>query len=504
MTGNIGLTHSPEAADKLRTAQADTGLAQDYTDSVVPLSERRSNFRMFLTFLSMQATFGAVYVGYTARFEGLSFTQLIAAMAIATVAMSLYCIGSANAGATVGQTTSVMTRGIFGKLGSRFVSVLLMINGMGFYVFTVLFVMSLLGGLFTMPAVKALTVGLAFLMITNTYFGFGGVQRFAQYVAVPVVMIWGFYATIRGITTVSGHQLHSHVHVTAPSSVLFVTGAMVGLSTWGNEADIFRYARTRPQWNLPTIIISYAVGSFMFPIMGYIVAALSNTADFGASIKYFVNFSLFGLVALGFVFFIVNQTAVNDGNLYIAVNGVQNLTSDLTRWRRKYTVLGLGAIAGGLTLVLPSLQQTFNIVTGIGAVTVPTASTVMAVDVLVLPRMFGIRRPLDRVAHWQNASWANWPGILAVVAGTVVGAVTGGLVPGTVGFQKTYIGFPAVQAWLTGAVVYLVGVALVHKRANARALLGFPQFAAARTPEDDESHGRNPVTELPRASTPHS
>ncbi|MEV6057086.1 hypothetical protein [Streptomyces sp. NPDC052107] len=498
MTGNTGFARTSDASTSPDESAAGTEAAQDYTDSVVPLSERRSNFRMFLTFLSLQATFGAAYVGYTARFEGLSFTQLIIAMAIATVAMSLYCVGSANAGAAAGQTTSVMTRGIFGRLGSRLVSVLLVINGMGFYVFTVLFVMSLLGGLFTVPAVKAVTVGLAFVMITNTYFGFNGVQRFAQYVAVPVVMIWGFYATIRGLATVSGSQLHSQLHVSAPSSILFVTGAMVGLSTWGNEADVFRYAKTRPQWNLPTIIVSYAVGAFMFPIMGYVVAVLANQADFGASIKYFVNFSLFGLVALGFIFFIVNQTAVNDGNLYIAVNGVQNLTSELPRWRRKYTVLVLGAIASGLTLILPSLQQTFNIVTGIGAVTVPTASTVMAMDLFVLPRLFGLRRPIDRVAHWKDAAAANWPGVVAVVAGTVVGTVTGGLIPGTAGFQKTYIGFPALQAWLTGAVVYLVGVALVHKRVNATTLLGFPRFAPEPAEASDDGHeaAPDPLPEL--------
>jgi len=447
--------------------------AQDYTDGVVPLSARRSNGRMFLTFLSMQATFGAVYVGYSARFEGLGFVQLIIAMAIAATVMSLYCLGSANAGALVGQTSAVMTRGIFGRLGSRLVSVLLLINGMGFYVFTVLFVMSLLGGLFTLPAVKALTVGLAFVMITNTYFGFGGVQRFAQYVAVPVVMLWGLYATVRGLATVSGHQLMSHPHVSSPATLLYVTGSMVGLSTWGNEADVFRYARTKPQWNVPTIVISYALGSFMFPVMGYVMAVLSGAADFGPSIKYFVDFTLFGLVALGFVFFIVNQAAVNDGNLYIAVNGVQNLTSDLPRWRRQYTVLILGAAAAGLTLILPSMQQTFNIVTGIGAVTVPTASTVMAVDVFLVPRLYGLRRPMDRVASWRETAPANWPGIVALVAGTAVGAFTGGLVPGTPGFQHTYLGFPAVQAWLTGALVYLVGVALVRGRADAERLLGF-------------------------------
>jgi hypothetical protein len=79
------------------------------------------------------------------------------------------------------------------------------------------------------------------------------------------------------------------------------------------------------------------------------------------------------------------------------------------------------------------------------------------------------------VATWSELAFANWPAIVALVAGTAVGAFTGGLVPGTAGFGKTYIGFPALQAWLTGAVVYLVLVALVVavRKPQARELLGY-------------------------------
>jgi hypothetical protein len=100
----------------------------------------------------------------------------------------------------------------------------------------------------------------------------------------------------------------------------------------------------------------------------------------------------------------------------------------------------------------------------------------MAMDVFVVPRLFGLRRPLHRVATWGELAFANWPGIVALLAGTAVGAFTGGLVPGTAGFGKTYIGFPALQAWVTGAVVYLVLVGVVSavsKKPQARELLGY-------------------------------
>jgi purine-cytosine permease-like protein len=473
------VTPSHEAVVVPDTGVDESSVVADYTEAVVPASARRSNFRMLLTFGSMQLVFGAVLVGYTARFEGFSLGSLIIAMAIAAATMTVYCIGSANVGAVVGQTHAVTTRGIFGTIGSALVSLLLVIDGMGFYLFTVLFVISLAQALLgTFAAVSLITAILAFVMIINNYFGFTGLQLFAQYVAVPVVALWAVYATIKVLTSVSGHALAAVPHAATPTSFFVVVGAMVGLSTWGNEPDVFRYAKAgrASRWNVPAIVIPYFVGAFLFPIMGYMIAVLSNQPDFTASIKYFANFTLFGLAGLMLVVLLVNQWAVQDGNLYIAINGAQNLLSRIPRWRRQYTVIGLGLAAAGLTFILPSLTKTFNIVTGIGAITVPVASTIMAMDVFVVPRLFGLRRPLYRVATWSELALANWPAIVALVCGTAVGAFTGGLVPGTSGFGHTYIGFPALQAWVTGAVVYLAGVAVVARGAKAKAVLGYSRI----------------------------
>jgi len=473
------VTPSHEAVVVPDTGVDESSVVADYTEAVVPASARRSNFRMLLTFGSMQLVFGAVLVGYTARFEGLSLGSLMIAMAIAATTMTVYCIGSANVGAVVGQTHAVTTRGIFGTIGSALVSLLLVIDGMGFYLFTVLFVISLAQALLgTFAAVSLITAILAFVMIINNYFGFTGLQLFAQYVAVPVVALWAVYATIKVLTSVSGHALAAVPHAATPTSFFVVVGAMVGLSTWGNEPDVFRYAKAgrASWWNVPAIVIPYVVGAFLFPIMGYMIAVLSNQPDFTASIKYFANFTLFGLAGLMLVVLLVNQWAVQDGNLYIAINGAQNLLSRIPRWRRQYTVIGLGLAAAGLTFILPSLTKTFNIVTGIGAITVPVASTIMAMDVFVVPRLFGLRRPLYRVATWSELALANWPAIVALVCGTAVGAFTGGLVPGTSGFGHTYIGFPALQAWVTGAVVYLAGVAVVARGAKAKAVLGYSRI----------------------------
>ena len=448
----------------------------DYTETVVPPDAKRSNTRLFLVFLSMQLVFGAVLVGYNARFQGISLPQLILAMAIAAATMTVYCIGSANVGAVVGQTHAVTTRSIFGRVGSGIVSLLLVIDGMGFYLFTVLFIISLAQALLgTIPALGLVTALLALVMIFNNYFGFTGLQRFAQYVAVPVMVVWGVYALIKAFASVNGSAIAAVPHTDSPAPFFLVVGSMVGLSTWGNEPDVFRYAKAgrASWWNIPTLAVSYFLGAFLFPVMGYLVAVLSGNSDFAASIRYFATFTVFGLSAVMMLILLVNQWAVQDGNLYIAINGAQNLLSRIPGWRRQYTVIGLGVIAALLTFILPSLNQTFVIVTGIGSVTVPVASTIMAMDVFVLPRLFGLRRPLHRAASWSEIAVANWPAILALVAGTTVGALTAGLIPGTSGFGKVYIGFPALQAWVTGAIVYLVAAAVVARSPRAKELLGY-------------------------------
>jgi purine-cytosine permease-like protein len=450
-------------------------IVADYTETVVPAHARKTNFRMFLQFGSMQLVFGAVLVGYNARFQGLTISQLAVAMAIAATTMTVYCIGSANVGAVVGQTHACTTRSIFGRSGSWLVSLLLVVDGIAFYLFTVIFIMSLGTALLgDIPALSVVTAIVAFVMIINNYFGFEGLVRFAQYVALPVIIVWGVYALIKALTTVSGADLSAVPHTSSTTSIFVTVGLMVGLSTWGNEPDVFRYSKPgRPsRWNVPTLVIGYFVGAFLFPILGYLIATLSNQSDFSASIRYFSEFTMFGLGGVMLIVLLVNQWAVQDGNLYIAINGAQNLLSGIKGWKRQYTVIGLGLIAAGLTFIMPNLTKTFTIVTGIGAVTVPVASTIMAMDLFVVPRLFGIRRTVNRVPSWSETAFANWPAIVALVAGTTVGAVTGGLIPGTSGFGNTYIGFPALQAWVTGAVVYLVLVALVARTARVHEWLG--------------------------------
>jgi purine-cytosine permease-like protein len=456
----------------------------DYTTSLVPQSKRRSNGKMFLTFVSLQATFPTLFIGYVARSQGLSLAQLALAMGIGAATMIAYCFGSANLGAATGQTHTLLTRTIFGRWGSQLVSLLMVVVGVGFYAFQARFLMEQLGGLLTINSPTLWAFVIALLMMVNTLFGFKGVSNFASYVAAPIALTWGAWALIKILVTGHGHNLLAAPTAAPTATVLVVTGLLVGANTWGNEPDLFRYSKNEKPWNLPTLVGGYVVGAFLFPITGYLYGVLSNTTDFGKSIHYFSSVSLFGLTGLAVVFFAVNAFAGNDGNLYISVNAVQNLIGSVKGWRRPYTVLLCGGAGAILTTVMGHLEKSFFIVAGISAITIPTASTVMVMDRFVVPRLFGLSRPTDKVTPWSKVGQANFAGIGALLVATAVGSYTGGLIPGLDGFGSTTIGYPALQAWALASVLYLAAVAFCSRQANSRILLGYPieDPAEATTP----------------------
>ena len=235
-------------------------------------------------------------------------------MAVAT--MTLCCSASANVGAVGGQTHAVTTRSIFGRIGSGIVSALLVIDGMGFYLFTVLFIISLAQALLgTIPALGLVTAALALVMIFNNYFGFTGLQRFAQYVAVPVMVVWGVYAVIKAFASVNGSAIAALPHTDSPAPFFLVVGSMVGLSTWGNEPDVFRYAKAgrASWWNIPTLAVSYFLGAFLFPVMGYLVAVLSGQPYCSASILCFATFTWVGLSGVMCMMRPVNKGRAKEG-----------------------------------------------------------------------------------------------------------------------------------------------------------------------------------------------
>jgi purine-cytosine permease-like protein len=457
--------------------------SSDPLEQVVPDNRRDGRVKMSLLWVTFQASVSNMYTGYLARSAGMSLGDILWACAIATVVMIAYGSLAANVGTVTGQPHSVLARGVLGKSGSALASVLLIVTGLGWYGFQAVFLSLLFNGLFGLTHLEIFCALFALVMVANNLLGFRSVSAYARYVAAPVLLAWGSYAIIKAFTSASGPHLFDVPHVAATQGIFFTVELLIGVAMFGNEPDIFRYARRQKDRNLVSLGFGYGLGILVFPVAGYLMAELSNESTLGGTMKFFTHFSLFGLTALAVVVFTVNLFALNDANLYEAVNAVQNF---LRGKRRAETVIALG-VAGAIVAVFMersnSLQDNFFIVANICAVFLPCTTIVMALDVFLLERISGCRRLASRdgstlaPVSWEAASPGNVAGIVAIMAGLVVGAITGGLIPGTSGYEKTNIGIPALEAWLTASAVYLAAMLVARLITSHRAkqvLLGLP------------------------------
>jgi hypothetical protein len=255
---------------------------------------------------------------------------------------------------------------------------------------------------------------------------------------------------------------------------------LIGVAMFGNEPDIFRYAKRDKGHNIVPLGLGYGLGMLIFPIAGYLMAELSNAATLGATMHFFTKFSLFGLTALAVIVFSINLFALNDANLYEAVNATQNFLRG--KWRVQ-TVMALGVVGALVAIFMErssSLQNNFFIVANICAVFLPCATIVMALDVFFLKKVSGCTRTIGvdgQVTSWRDASPGNIAGIVAIVSGLVVGAITGGLIPGTSGYEHTNVG--------TASAMYFLGMFIARMVSSDRTkqlILGLPNVEPLETP----------------------
>ncbi len=468
------LNGPPMPADELRKE-----VKHDYSsshDGIVPANARRGTWTHHVPlWVTLYAGFSYMALGSELYTYGYGLGRLLEVVAVSALIYLLYAIPSAYLGAWRGQTHALMSRSIFGRVGSWLVSVLVLVTPLGWVGFQSSTLASIWSGLFGWGGVSTIAILIAVLGITNNIFGFTGISAFARWVAAPVTVLWVLWMVIKGLTDTSGQVLHSHVHVAAATPFVIGVTIAIGFATYGNEPDLFRYAKPRVRSVIPPLAIGLFVGQLLFPVAGWIIAARVHSGDLGKSVSGAVSFSLFGASILAFLLATATQIAVNDANYYESLNAGQNLFGGWSRWKRIYTCL-LIALGGGFMAwwVPQSLNNFFRAVTFL-AVTVPTATVIMYTDQLLLPRLLGINRRLDRVPSWNQAALANWPGIFALVVSAAFGSYGSGILPGQAGSPLIGWGIVPLEAWLMAAVLY-IGLAAVLARSPARErLLGFPE-----------------------------
>jgi purine-cytosine permease-like protein len=459
------------------TSSIEEGVAHDFSTSrigVVPLAQRRSRYHFLSLWITFAAGFTYLFLGLQYHDAGYSLLMAVAAGSIAAIAYLVYALPAAYLGSTTGQTHALLTRSVLGKVGSVLVSLLLIGVAAGWTAFAFNLLATLYDGLFSWGHVVLISVILAVVGIANNLFGFTGIAAYARYLVAPLMILWMLYLVIKGVVQMPSAQLTANPAATVPLPFLAGIGVAIGSVMWGNEPDTWRYGKPKLFWPTIPFVVAFAVGLVLFVAGGWMLAQLSGVDqfDFGPAFRYTVQYSLFGVLALGAVVATVLQIAINDGNYYEMINAGQNLASGIPGWRRWYTCLIMAVIAAVFAWRFPDAQTGFLTVAKWSSTALPCATVVMCVDVFVLPRMLGFRRPVERIPSWREAAPANWPGIVALLLSVAFGAWGLGLFPGQDQNNPPPAGLPAVEAWALAGVIY-AGLALALGRTGrATSLLG--------------------------------
>jgi purine-cytosine permease-like protein len=447
----------------------------DLAYDIVPDSARRGPIAMGLLWLATQTSFSGMFIGFSQQQSGQPLSDLLWGCGLGVLCLSIYGILAGYLGAVTGQMQPFLARAVFGKVGAIIVSIFLIVMGSGWYSFQAVYTGQLLQGLFPHVAISIGIIAIFFtiIMATNNIVGFKGIGVFGRFVA-PFVFFIAIYSLYETLSSTPASLIWATPKVHDTTSIIATATLILGAGVFGNEPDIWRFS----QKDLMTVALpmgfSYALGLFLFPLAGWVMALTSTGSTPGQQALVIVHY-LFGSVPIAAIIILLSQFALNDINLYESINAMTNVFN----MKRYYSIaiLLIGGCLLSVWMATAASQTVFFIVAGIGASTVPTATTLMAVDVLLLPKLFGIDRDLATVLNWRALQSTNWLGITAMLVGVIVSVVLsipGNVIP-NVGLS---IGLAPFEGWVVAVVLYLAMIAVVRSKAGLGWTIGLDTLAA--------------------------
>jgi purine-cytosine permease-like protein len=447
-------------------------VAHDFTTTesgIVPLDRRRSAVTLGAVWLVLEAGWVYIFTGFALFQAGLNLAETSLDLLLGVVFYFAYSMVAAFIGSRSGQTHSLLSRSIFGIVGSGLISLVVFGVQMGWAGYQANLTAALFGGLYGWTAILAIGVVLGVVMVFNNLFGFTGLATYARYIVSPLLILWVVYLVIRGL--LEGHATTTNPQAVAPLTQFAAIGTVIGAAVWGAEPDYWRYGK--PKFWFPSLPLAFAliVGLFLSGLAGWTIANLSPSLDFGPAVGTATHLSLFGLTWLAFIVILITQVGINDGNYYESINAIQNLLGGIKRWKRLYSALICTAGAALAAWIIPYvISNGFYKLAAFTAIGVPSATVIMAVDHFLLPRLFRVSRPLDRVPTWTEAGKINWAAVFALVVSVTFGSFATGLL----GNNVSYWGLAPVETWIAAGAIYVLAVWVSRAlRPDFRSILGF-------------------------------
>lgn len=412
--------------------QAVKKLDVDYTNASVPQSARKGFWPMFFIMLGFTFFSASMWTGVDLA-NGLNLSGFVGAVLIGGVILAAYTGALGYIGCHTGLSFDLLARRAFGIKGSYLPSAMIALTQIGWFgvgaaMFAIPAAQVLAPDSTLLPYILVLLVGVC--MTCSAYFGIKGLE-IVSYVSVPLIAILGTYAMVTA--TVQGGGLNAIFAKSAGGLTLFGgIGLVIGSFVSGGTAtpNFTRFAKGNTNAVVTTVIAFFIGNTLMFCFGGVAGAFVGNNDIFWVMIE--LNLGLFAFLVLG-----ANIWTTNDNALYTGALGLANITG-----KEKKPMVILSGIVG--TLAAMWLYYNFcNWLTLLNA-TLPAVGVILVVDYFTNPKKYQ--------QDEDSSNLVNWGAIVGVVAGAIVGNLTGGnIIPGFT------FGIAALNNMVVAVVCYLVG-----------------------------------------------
>jgi len=407
----------------------------DYTSERVPSTARKGFWPMFFIMLGFTFFSASMWTGVDLA-NGLDLSGFMGAILIGGIILAAYTGSLGYIGAKTGLSFDLLSRRAFGGKGSYLPSAMIALTQIGWFgvgaaMFAIPAAEVLAPDSKILPYIFVLLVGVC--MTGSAYFGIKGLE-IVSYVSVPLIAILGTYAMVTA--TVQGGGLNAIFDKSTGGLTLFAgVGLVIGSFVSGGTAtpNFTRFAKGNIAAVITTVIAFFIGNTLMFCFGGVAGAFVGNNDIFWVMIE--LNLGIFAFLVLG-----ANIWTTNDNALYTGALGLANITG-----QKKKPMVILSGIIGTVTAMW--LYYNFcNWLTILNA-TLPAVGVILVTDYFLNKKKYEEEEP--------EHNPVNWAAIIGVVAGAVVGNLTGGnIIPGF-----TW-GIAAINNMVVSVACYLIGRAV--------------------------------------------
>ena len=435
MTFSIKLIHRKEVNKTMDKKQK---VDIDYTNQAVPASARKGFGAMFVIMLGFTFFSASMWTGVDLA-NGLDLTGFMLAILIGGIILAAYTGALGYIGCDSGLSFDLLSRRAFGAKGSYLPSAMIALTQIGWF--------GVGAAMFAIPAAQVINPDAAWLpyvlvlavgvcMTTSAYFGIKGLE-IVSYISVPLIAILGTYAMVTA--TVQGGGLKAIFDKSTGGLTLFsAVGLVIGSFVSGGTAtpNFVRFAKNNKAAVITTVVAFFLGNTLMF-CFGGVAGAFTGTNDI-----FWVMIEL-GLGVWAFLVLGANIWTTNDNALYTGALGLANITG-----KEKKPMVIISGVIG--TVAAMWLYNNFcNWLTILNA-TLPAVGVILVADYFMNRKKYTL--------DGEEPAKTNWAAIIGVVAGAVIGNLTGGnIIPGF-----TW-GIAAVNNMVVSFACYYIGGKIAKK-----------------------------------------